>query len=150
MANLRSCCRVVYLLAARKYYRKAPLNRAGFHTHRPVETTETMRKNMPSARRTGTFAYFCGRAKVWRSAVREPPVLILNFGTILKLNTAGPARQPGVFLCWSKERHQRKDQRGACICVCVVAVFLRAFVKTFKAALRGKETKGALPSGPPR
>ena len=61
----------------------------------------------------GTFAYFCCRAKVWRLAGRDPPVLPFISNIRIKLKTAGPGRQPGGFLCRSKESHQRKDLRCA-------------------------------------
>jgi hypothetical protein len=48
-------------------------------------------------------------------AVHDPP----TFGRgILWIKVAGPGRQPGDFLCWSKESHQRKDLvalRSACL-----------------------------------
>ena len=46
---------VVYLLAAKKQHREAPLKRAGSHSLSFLEDTETRRKNMPSARRR----HFC-------------------------------------------------------------------------------------------
>jgi hypothetical protein len=34
-------------------------------------------------------------------------------GELQKIKDAGPGRQPGDFLCWSKESHQRNDRRCA-------------------------------------
>ena len=44
---------------------------------------------------------------------RDLPVLILVSNKIKRTKVAGSARQPGVFLYRSKERHQRKDLRCA-------------------------------------
>jgi hypothetical protein len=61
-------------------------------------------------------------------------------------------RQPGDFLYWSKESHQRKDRFGAAlgICACRLAVILPLLVGEFIAPLRSRATKGALFIGGPR
>ena len=49
--------------------------------------------------------------KVRRLAGRVPPTLFLK--TMVRVKTAGPGRQPGGFLCWPKESHQRKGRHSA-------------------------------------
>ena len=65
---------------------------------------------------------------------------------------AGSGRQPGGFLYWSKESHQRKDHFGAAlgICACCLPVLLLLVVGEVIMVLRGTTTKGALFIGGPR
>jgi hypothetical protein len=100
---------------------------------------------MPSAGEKPFFAYFflAPAKKVWRRTGRDPSILTQNQAKIIT-DIAGSGRQPGGFLYWSKESHQRKDRFGAAlgICACRPTVILVMEGIIFAAALRGNATKG--------
>jgi hypothetical protein len=64
------------------------------------------------------FGYFLlggMQKKVSRGAGRSARGLAVDLqsGQVQYIKFAGPGRQPGDFLCWSKESNQRKDLRLA-------------------------------------
>jgi hypothetical protein len=80
---------------------------------------------MPSAGEKPFFAYFflAPAKKVWRLTGRDPSILTQNQAKIITditdiTDIAGSGRQPGGFLYWSKESHQRKDHFGAALGIC--------------------------------
>ena len=55
-----------------------------------------------------------------------------------------------IFFVATKKTKQKKTRRGAGICVCMVSVLLTRITTSVSDVSPSKETKGALPSGPPR
>ena len=69
--------------------------------------------------------------------------------SFLRPKTAGPARRKSFFTGLKKVTKER-TYAALGTCVCLVALFLLTIMATAEFVLRGKETKEALPSGPPR
>jgi hypothetical protein len=71
-----------YAFCYLKTLQSGPQKRAGMLNLSFLEGSETWQRNMPSASSLSGlkhFAYFFYRVKVWRLAVREPPILPLAF-----------------------------------------------------------------------
>jgi hypothetical protein len=70
MVGLSSFCK--------KALGRGPLDRAGSHIQHPIETKETLRRNMPSARaKAFSLTFVAAWTKVRHLAGRDPPVLLL-------------------------------------------------------------------------
>ena len=68
----------------------------------------------------------------------------------LKAKPSGLPDSNFILFVATKKTKQKKARRGAGICVCMVAVLLTRIATSAIDVSPGKETKGALPPGPPR